>query len=330
MRTDSSTTRFPTANAARVAAAGLLFVAAATASAETFEIFDFTNVASIDTQGDVNNVVLSVMVDGGFDLGFIDFRGIWTNPDDVPTRGDDTMVLVTPPISSGGSPVKVTLAGGGFGIPDDTKFRRSRFDFANLEPAGEWTFEFFELTTDVENLPDMVWSDFQIAFTNDTQPQSLVEMSSKTVTRGSIVNANNGEGSPAGPRSFLDGPNGFSGIPGEGIWDSNENVFELQWSGGDLIVNLSPDTPDDNLDLIIFSDAKSRNVLDSSLEPSGPETIFVPALDSGTYWIVVDGVDCGEADYTLSVIPSPGTATLAALAIVAASPRRTRKEHTRA
>lgn len=297
----------------------------------SFERFRFNEIGSFDTIDDPSNVTLTATIIGGFQLGFLDFGGTWTNPNGTGTFGREARLLITPPTTTGLQPLSIQL-GSGDEVPEHTMFKRSRLDFSGVDPAGQWTFQFFESFDDVADLADMVWSSVTLDFTDDLITSSLQQMSLRSLTNPSIANGNNGENSPTGARSFLDGPNGF--VPytqnfgfNDHNWSAPENVYAVDWTGGDALFQLSSAFgPMSDLDLFLYSDTGAAMLLGQSSTENNIESIAIQNLPIGRYYLVVDGLRCDQAQYSLIVVPTPGASalTLTAGFLIAPSRRRRR------
>jgi hypothetical protein len=100
------------------------------------------------------------------------------------------------------------------------------------------------------------------------------------------------------------------------IWLGPDDVWQLDWAGGDMELEMTYDSSID-LDLFLYTPGSLDDSGLFSMLNSGLENISYPAAPAGTYYINVDGVlptDAGP--YTLSVTPEPGTLALLGLGIV--------------
>jgi len=315
--------------------AGLVLSVASPASADIIEQFMSSNVPSFGGLGSPNNAVLSFEVTSLFVPGFLDIIGIWGNPGATGTFDSEARVVVTPPPGVVPNAVDLLLGRGAepqAGVPDGTPYKQSRLDFANIpDPRGVWTFRFYEDFVDNPAGPDMVWQSIKIRFTTDTQPTNLDKMSISTLGAGSAINGNNTQQSPFGDRSFLDGPNGFTPYSAQdgfayANWGASENVYAIDWLGGDAVLRLNINDPSADLDLFLYGNSSATNLIGFSVgEFTSQEEISVPNLPAGRYWVVIDGKRCDMSDYSFQVVPTPGATGLAALTGALVMPGRRRR-----
>lgn len=315
--------------------AGLVLSAAPLASAAIIEEFMSSSVPSFGGLGSPNNAVLSFEVTSMFTFGFLDIRGIWGNPGATGTFDSEARVLVTPP--PGVSPASLDLLLGRgpepqAGVPDGTRYKQSRFDFANIpDPRGVWTFRFYEDFVDNPAGPDMVWESIRVRFTTDTQPTNLEQMSIASLGAGSSIKGRNSQNSPYGDRSFLDGPNGFTPYSQQdgfayANWGGSENVYAIDWLGGDAVLRLNIEDPSSDLDMFLYGNTSATNLIGFSIgDFVSQEEISVPNLPAGRYWLVIDAKRCDVSDYEFQVVPTPGATGLAALTGALVLPGRRRR-----
>ncbi|QDU70565.1 hypothetical protein [Mucisphaera calidilacus] len=76
-----------------------------------------------------------------------------------------------------------------------------------------------------------------------------------------------------------------------------DDVYALDWLGGDLQLNLDFDDTVGDLDLFLFDDTDT--LVRRSANVGGPESLIEPGLAGGTYYVVVDGWQGDAAPYTL-------------------------------
>lgn len=107
------------------------------------------------------------------------------------------------------------------------------------------------------------------------------------------------------------------------IWVAPDDVWQLDWTGGDMTVTLEFDSFFADLELFVYTPSNYDDSSDYSITASSPEVVSIPNAAAGTYYIVIDGPTSSDVGpYTLSVIPAPGAASLLALGGLAASRRR--------
>ncbi|MBK7403868.1 MAG: PEP-CTERM sorting domain-containing protein [Phycisphaerales bacterium] len=104
------------------------------------------------------------------------------------------------------------------------------------------------------------------------------------------------------------------------IWDGGDDVWQIDWLGGNLTVNLTSLNGSDN-DLFLYTP--------DSYDDSGNYSI-VGAFDTvtefgaapGTYFVVVDSTFFTEGAYNLEVIPAPATGAVFGLGLLGLTRRR--------
>lgn len=101
------------------------------------------------------------------------------------------------------------------------------------------------------------------------------------------------------------------------IWPGPDDVWQLNWPGGDMEVRLTYDNAVDDLDLFLFEPGSLDDSGKYSIINSGVEVIAAPASPAGTYYINIDSDTAAHAGpYTLSVatliVPEPTGLTLIA------------------
>jgi hypothetical protein len=99
-------------------------------------------------------------------------------------------------------------------------------------------------------------------------------------------------------------------------WNGPDDVWAINWPGGDLELNMFYDNTTADLDLFLYTPASLDDSGNFSIMNSGVENILEPAAAPGTYYVVVDSTDASTAGpYTLTVSPEPGTAALLVLGV---------------
>ena len=119
----------------------------------------------------------------------------------------------------------------------------------------------------------------------------------------------------------------FSGTHIFDLWDGGDDVYTLDWAGGDLELTLTYDNSGFNdLDLFLYTPADLNDSLYDSIGNTGVDSVAVAGAAGGTYYIIIDSSAGAEGPYTLRVsdIPAPGAITLAGLAFANAARRRRR------
>lgn len=113
-----------------------------------------------------------------------------------------------------------------------------------------------------------------------------------------------------------------SGFHPFGIWDGGDDVWRLDWLGGDLTVNLTSLAGSDN-DLFLYTPASYDDSGNYSAAGSF-DTLTEPGAAAGTYYVVVDSQFFSEGPYELQVTPAPSALGLAGLGAIGMAGRRRR------
>lgn len=103
------------------------------------------------------------------------------------------------------------------------------------------------------------------------------------------------------------------------IWPGPDDVWRINWPGGDLNVRLDYSPAADDLDLFVFRPTSLDDSGDYSIINTGIEEVSIPAADPGMYFVNIDSDTAAHAGpYTLSVgaIPEPATLGLAAFGLI--------------
>lgn len=115
-----------------------------------------------------------------------------------------------------------------------------------------------------------------------------------------------------------DDNDGFdSGVHIFDLWPGPDDVWQLDWPGGDLDLEMTytPDFLFFDLDLFLYAPGGYDSTGTYSIINTGVENISVPGAAAGTYYIVVDGIDSFETGpYHLTVSPEPTSLALLGLA----------------
>ena len=145
---------------------------------------------------------------------------------------------------------------------------------------------------------------------------NLDALSLQTLNGGESINGDTSTSSD-------DMDNGSLG--GGGSWNGGDDVYSLQWGGGDITIDLffskAAGTSGGDLDLYLLDGPGSGF---ASTSVTDDESIVVAGLAAGKYWIVVDGWAGAGNSYKLAVSPTPGAAAVFGLAGIAAAGRRRR------
>ncbi|HVZ95210.1 MAG TPA: PPC domain-containing protein [Phycisphaerales bacterium] len=139
---------------------------------------------------------------------------------------------------------------------------------------------------------------------------------------------------PLGPGSAVTGDTTGHGNDNDGwfsgdhifdLWDGADDVWRLNWPGGDLSLVMTYDGPSsDDLDLFLYTPSDYDESSYDSFTDTGIETIDVPGAAAGVYYILVDCPAGAEGPYSLSVVPAPGAVGLATVGLLGFA-RRSRR-----
>ncbi len=120
-----------------------------------------------------------------------------------------------------------------------------------------------------------------------------------------------------------DDNDGFtSGFHPFDIWDGGDDVWQLDWLGGDLTLNLTTLGGADN-DLFLYGPSDYDDSVYYSTVGAF-DTLTQLAAPAGTYYVNVDSTFFSEGRYILEVVPAPSAVGLAGLVGGVAMLRRRR------
>jgi hypothetical protein len=106
------------------------------------------------------------------------------------------------------------------------------------------------------------------------------------------------------------------------IWDGGDDVYRLDWPGGDLTVTLDSLQGADN-DLFLYRPGHLDSSDDFSI--AGPHDIVsILAAPAGAYFINIDSTAFSEGAYHIGVsdVPAPGSCVLLGAGLLGAARRR--------
>ena len=109
---------------------------------------------------------------------------------------------------------------------------------------------------------------------------------------------------------------------GSGSWTGNDDIWQLNWTGGAMTANLFFQHSVGDLDLWLHDNAEGMNALDFGESFSDNETVGPMVLAPGTYYLRVDGYSGDNNAYDLEVTPEPATMSLLAFGGLALIRRR--------
>lgn len=133
------------------------------------------------------------------------------------------------------------------------------------------------------------------------------------LTNGSIITGNT--------LGHADDNDGFdSGTHIFNIWDGGDDVFGLNWLGGDLTVTLDSLGGSDN-DLFIYSPGFLDSTGDYSIV-GDHDVVTLLGAAPGMYYINVDSTLFTEGSYQVAVAPAPASSTLLGAGLLCLRRRR--------
>ncbi len=150
----------------RVLSISFVLLSAASAGAEVRESIRFASLFSSGAPGATDNSSRTITLQGGYTLDHIDWAGI-LSPLTQRTRGDHALVRITRPDGS----VRTIALGSGGPFSDRDPFFGSSTLPAGVDPAGSWTFEFYELQDDTPGF-DARWDRLQLNFHDNTPEEA--------------------------------------------------------------------------------------------------------------------------------------------------------------
>jgi len=139
---------------------------------------------------------------------------------------------------------------------------------------------------------------------------AFADFSGQTIL-GPLVNGSVVTGDTSGATDNNDG--WFSGGPIFGIWDGGDDVWQLNWTGGALRVELAYDnTTSADLDLFLYVPGNLDESTLDSIGNTGLDAVTLAGAAAGTYYVLVDSTAGAEGPYELRILPAPGGAALLA------------------
>ncbi|MEZ6318284.1 MAG: hypothetical protein R3B49_05940 [Phycisphaerales bacterium] len=105
------------------------------------------------------------------------------------------------------------------------------------------------------------------------------------------------------------------------IWTGNDDVWQLDWSGGDMEIEMLYNPAQFDADLFLYGPSNYDDSTYYSILNTGVENISLGGAIAGTYYVVIDS-DSGAGAYSLNVTPTPGSGAVLAIAGLAAFRRR--------
>jgi len=272
---------------------------------------------SVGPVGDAGNTILNH-----------NFAGTDFVPQEMVVEGDLTEVqtgtyasearfYVTDPSAATWTSVGWTSTGG---YTDTIHVGPSTQTMAGLggSALGAWSFEMFESYDDGAGV-DQEWSNLNITIQPGDPPPSLADFVDHTYAGVFSHSANNSD--------YANDMEGGTGDPFSGTSHPfGDVIYELNWAGGDMFLELLFTHTDGDLDLFLYDSPQPSSPVDYGYSSSDNEDAEYLAAPAGTYYIRVDGYNSatygGENDFTLNVTPEPASLALLVLGGLAVLRRR--------
>ncbi|MCA9304665.1 MAG: pre-peptidase C-terminal domain-containing protein [Phycisphaerales bacterium] len=139
---------------------------------------------------------------------------------------------------------------------------------------------------------------------------TLDDLSITTLWSGLVFGSVVGETTDAS-----DDMNGVEGIGSGGSWSGGDDVYTIEFFGGDLEISVLFDHELGDLDLYVWGDNTATTLIGSSTSTSDNEYIHVVGLAAGTYYISIDGWFGATNSYTMNGVGiAPSAPSFAVLA----------------
>lgn len=95
------------------------------------------------------------------------------------------------------------------------------------------------------------------------------------------------------------------------IWEGGDDVWLLNWLGGDMTVTLTNTGGGADNDLFVYSPGSLDSTGDYSTFPGNmPDVVTIPGAAAGQYYINIDTPAFFEGPYNLTITPEPGSLAL--------------------
>ena len=250
----------------------------------TGEVVPFLNVPS---QAGAGMVTYNATVVGGFTLESIDWLG-FASTINAGTYGSELTMDISGPLGS----ATITLGSGTTYAPGAT-FSGSDVGFAGGDPAGTWTFDFYETYDDGgDGLPDANWDNIDFTFVeappscnDDLVDLGAMDCVDTLYASGDTTGATDWCGNASGDAHFS--------------FTANE--------AGDYTISLCNGATVFDTYLRLYDDACCGNQIAYNDDSCGVVSELTTALTAGTYYVHVEGYSSNEGYFDLDITCSGGT-----------------------
>lgn len=135
------------------------------------------------------------------------------------------------------------------------------------------------------------------------------------LTLGSVIDGDN-----TGASDDNDG--WFSGDHIFDLWNGGDDVYALNWTGGDMSIALTYDAQLSEPDLFLYTPSNLDESALDSIAGTGFDSVTLAGAAAGTYYVLIDTTAGSEGAYHLEVTPEPTSLALLALGGLVLARRR--------
>lgn len=114
----------------------------------------------------------------------------------------------------------------------------------------------------------------------------------------------------------------FSGMHIFDVWTGPDDVWQVDWPGGDLEVQMTYNNLLCDLDLFLYTPVSYDDSGNYSIMNSGVENVIELGAAAGTYYVIIDAPYSDAGAYTLSILPEPTSLAILGLGLIMVIRRR--------